>query len=106
MFHDRAFDCKSVRLAVSMIMGVALFNLVAAFTDEKLGQLAIMLMGAGDESVQGFIPVDQSVTGQKFQRAIDGRGFRAANIRMKLIDQIIGLHRTAMAQDKLKNMGP
>lgn len=104
MFNHTPANDKSVRLAIIMVVGVAFFDMVAALADKKLRQITVMLVITGDERVQSFDAVDQSQLGKKVERAINGRRFGAAAIRVKPVQQVISFDGPAILDHQFQHM--
>jgi hypothetical protein len=51
MFNDAACNLKPIRFTICVIMRMAFFDIMTGFTDEKLSQMAQMIMITRDKSV-------------------------------------------------------
>jgi hypothetical protein len=72
---------------------VKLGNEAAAFAHQHGGGLAVMRVGAGDEGVAALDLVDEAMSLEEIQRAVDGDGGRAGPAAGHPLDDVIGAHR-------------
>jgi len=51
MLDNASLNSKAIGLARGVVMGVAFFDLIAIFANEKFGQMPVMAMVASDKGV-------------------------------------------------------
>ena len=96
MFYDATADGEPIRNAVHVIMGVALFDVLAGFANKKLGGMTRMDMITGNIGIEGLDPVYQAKFGEKLQSTVNGGRLGRAPFRSEFFQQVIGLNRLSV----------
>ena len=78
MLNHRTRDLKPIGLAITMIMGVTLFDIVAIFTNEEFGEVRAVIMVASNKGIKGLHAVNKAVTREKVKGAVNCGGLRGA----------------------------
>ena len=74
MLNHRTRDLKSIGFAITMIMGMALFDIVAIFTNEEFGEVRTVIMVASNKGIKGLNAVNKAVTREKVKGAVNCGG--------------------------------
>ena len=65
MLDYRAINLKAIGFAITMIMGMTFFDLLAGLANKEFSHMSTMAMIAGNKGVQGFNAVNKAKLGEK-----------------------------------------